>query len=95
MERRGPGWVRGTNSNSYRGGHLLTPDDPKQWFPGDFLMRSALAALGSHIVVVKHRPEQRSPVVSIARHDNGFFLSGYTPDTTVELRLLLPQACRC
>ncbi len=84
-------WVRGTNSNSYRGGHLLTPEDPRQWFQGDLLMRSALAALGSRIVVVKHRPEQRSPVLSIARHDNGFFLSGYTPDTTVELRLLLPQ----
>ena len=84
-------WVRGTNSASYRGGHLLAPDDPKQWFQGELLMRSALAALGSRIALVKHRPEQRNPVLSIARHDNGFFFSGCTPDTTVELRLLLPQ----
>ena len=84
-------WVRGTNSNSYRGGHLLTPDDLRQWFPGDVLMRSALAAMGHRIAVVKHQPEQRNPVLSIARHENGFFFSGYTPDTTVELRLLWPQ----
>ncbi len=97
LVRRPPGcggawaWVRGTNSSSYRGGHLLTPDDPKQWFQGDLLMRFAAAALGQRVGVSKCRPEQRNPVVAVARHNNGFFFSGYTPDLTVELRLRFPQ----
>ena len=84
-------WVRGTNSNSYRGGHLLTPDDPQQWFQGDLLMRFTLDALGYRVRFSKRVAEQRNPVLSIARHENGFFLSGYTPDTTVELRLRFPH----
>ncbi len=84
-------WVRGTNSNSYRGGHLLTPDDPQQWFPGDLLMRFALDRFGYRVAVRKTDAGQRNPVTAIARHDNGFFFSGYTPNTNVELRLRFPQ----
>jgi hypothetical protein len=83
-------WVRGTNSNSYRGGHLLTPDDPQQWFAGDLLMRFALDRFGYRLAVQKNDAGQRNPVVTIARHDNGFFFSGYTPNTNVELRLRFP-----
>jgi hypothetical protein len=84
-------WVRGTNSNAYTGGHLLTPDDPKQWFQGDLLLRFALKAFGYRLSVCKQVPEQRNPVVAIARHENGFFFSGFTPNTNVDLRLQLPQ----
>jgi hypothetical protein len=84
-------WVRGTNSNSFTGGHLLTPDDPRQWFQGDLLLRFALQAFGYRISVCKQTPEQRNPVMTIARHENGFFFSGYTPNTNVELRLRLPS----
>ena len=80
-------WVRGTNSSSYRGGHLLTPDDPQQWFQGDLLMRFALNSFGYRIAVHKTSVQQRNPVTTIARHDNGFFFSGYMPNTNVELRL--------
>jgi hypothetical protein len=83
-------WVRGTNSNSFQGGHLLTPDDPKQWFQGDLLMRYALDALGHRVAVHKKSPDQRNPVTTIARHNNGFYFSGYTPNTNVELRLRFP-----
>jgi hypothetical protein len=95
LARRLPGggtvaWVRGTNSNSYRGGHLLTPDDPQQWFAGDLLMRFALDRFGLRVAFRKTEPRQRNPVTAIARHDNGFFFSGYTPNTNVELRLRFP-----
>jgi hypothetical protein len=83
-------WVRGTNSNSYRGGHLLTSDDPQQWFQGDLLMRFALDRFGCRVAVAKRNVQQRNPVLAIARHDNGFFFSGYTPDVNVELRLRFP-----
>jgi hypothetical protein len=84
-------WVRGTQSASYRGGHLLTPDDPAQWFPGEVLLRQALATLGVTVAVSKRTPGQRNPVLAIARCRGGLQFSGYTPNTTVELRLRLPQ----
>ncbi len=84
-------WVRGTNSNSYRkGAALLTPDNPAEMFSGDLLLRHALAALGLEHSVAKRRASQRNPVLTIARHDNGFFFSGYSPDSTVTQRLRLP-----
>ncbi len=87
----GLAWVRGTNSNSFTGGHLLTPDDPAKWYQGDLLMRTALGGLGYRFSVAKQTPEQRNPVMTIVRHENGFFFSGYTPNTNVDLRLKLPQ----
>jgi len=84
-------WVRGTNSASYTGGHLLTLDDRKRWFPGDLLMRAVLPGFGYDVRLDKENPEQASPVVAIARHAGGLFFSGYMPDTNVGLRLRLPD----
>jgi hypothetical protein len=84
-------WVRGTNSNSYVGGHLLTPDKPAEWFQGDLLMRFILGALDYRVSVGKRDAAQRNPVMAISRHGGGFFLSGYMPNTNVELRLCFPQ----
>ncbi|HPA18822.1 MAG TPA: hypothetical protein PLU30_13815 [Verrucomicrobiae bacterium] len=99
-------WVRGTNSSSYAGGHLLTPDDPLKWFQGDLLMRHMLGAFGWHIDLRKRDAAQgnaltpspgghlfagASPIVAIARHDNGFFFSGCTRNTNVEILLRAPQ----
>ena len=85
-------WVRGTNSNHYsKGAHLLTPDDPALWFQSGRLMRLALSRFGFVFAAAKRLPGQRDPLTCVARHDNGFFFSGYTPDTTVELRLGFPQ----
>lgn len=83
-------WVRGTNSASYQGGHLLTSDDPRQWFQGGLLMRFALDSFGYRVAVRKKSVAQQDPVTTIARHDNGFFFSGYTPNTNVELQLRFP-----
>lgn len=98
-------WVRGTNSNSYTGGHLLTPDDPVNWFQGDLLMRHMLGAFGWQITLRKREPAQAnaiapannakappvaSPIIAIARHDNGFFFSGCMRNTNVELSLAAP-----
>ena len=84
-------WVRGTNSSDYKGGHLLTPDDPRQSFPGDLLLRYALESFGYQLAVTKRSPEQRNPVLGISRHRNGFFVSGYTPNTNTGLKLRFPQ----
>ncbi len=83
-------WVRGTNSASYVGGHLLTRDDPNRWFRGEALMRFALDGFGYRVALRKRSVGQPNPVTLIASHDNGWFFSGYTPDTNVELRLRFP-----
>jgi len=85
-------WVRGTNPNYYRkGAHLLATDDANAWFSGDLLMRFMLSSLGYDFVVSKRTPGQRNPVVCVARSNNGFFFSGYNPNTTVALHLRFPQ----
>ena len=54
-------------------------------------MRAVLPAFGYEVLLDKGSPEQPSPVVAIAQHAGGLFFSGYMPDTTVGLRLRLPD----
>ncbi|OQB43219.1 MAG: hypothetical protein BWY09_00242 [Candidatus Hydrogenedentes bacterium ADurb.Bin179] len=85
-------WVRGINSNYYRkGARLLLNDDPATWFQGELLMRFALHVFGYDFVVTKRLAEQPNPLVCVARKHNGFFFSGYSPDTTVSERFRFPQ----
>lgn len=84
-------YVRGTNSATYRGGKLLTPDNPEQFFTGGSLMRYALSRMGYTVRYEKRTPAQRNPVNVIARHDNGFYFAGYVPDQTVEQQFRFPQ----
>lgn len=85
-------WVRGTNSSYYkRGRPLLVPDDPSQVFLGERLLRWALAEVGYAIRFNKPTLLTRDPITLIARHTNGFYFSGYMPDTTALLQLRFPQ----
>jgi len=84
------GWTRGTNSASYRGGHLLTLDDPAQWLDGALYMRLLLAELGWRVGFAKRNAVQRPPITTMHRGRGGLFLAGYVPDTTVSLSLRTP-----
>ena len=84
-------YFRGTNSNRYTGGRLLTPDDPEEFFQGPLLMRYALSEFGYTFLQTKLRPKIKNPVICVARHNNGYYFSGYTPDTTVKQRFHFPQ----
>ncbi|MBT3377711.1 MAG: hypothetical protein HN742_06175 [Lentisphaerae bacterium] len=86
-------WVRGTVACNpeQTSGHLLIPFNPTVHFAGEVLMRYALQSFGLHITVEKDSAAQGSPVLTVARHANGFFLSGFTRDTTTALRLRFPQ----
>jgi len=86
-------WVRGTVScdPDRMTGHLLMPLDPEEAFPGEMLMRLALAELGCEILAEKHSATQRSPMLVVSRHRNGFFFSGYSPDTTLRSHFRFPQ----
>jgi hypothetical protein len=96
--RQNPEWkggavcyVRGTNSATYKGGHLLTPDDPNEWFSGPALMRYSLSQLGYSILYHKNSAGIKSPINCISRHDNAYFFSGFVPNLTVEQKLKFPQ----
>ena len=77
-------YVRGTNSASYKGGHLLTPDDPEKWFSGSVLMRQSLAEFGYSVSYNKQSAGIKDPINCISRHDNAYWFSGYVPNLTVE-----------
>ncbi|MCC7492088.1 MAG: hypothetical protein IT204_07085 [Fimbriimonadaceae bacterium] len=84
-------WVRGTSSNSYgRGVRLARPDDPATCFSGDLLLRFGLARLGLTVGFAKREAAQRNPVVALARRDGALWLSGYSPNSLVTVRLGLP-----
>lgn len=93
-----PGWhggklayVRGTNSSTFTGGKLLTPDDPEKWFTGPLLLRYILKVFDFNYGIEKETPAIKNPILTISRSDNGFFFSGYTPNTTVLQKFRLPQ----
>lgn len=87
-------WVRGVNSFMLDDPpYCSRPSmfDPAKIFHGELLMRFILAEFGYEIQVEKHRPSQGNPVITVARHNNGFFFSGFAPDTSVILHLRFPQ----
>lgn len=86
-------WIRGTFSSSiapHGVSRIPVPDDPAVSFLSEALTRAVAAQLGTSIRVVKPTTGTRLPVLFGARCRNGFFLSGYAPSTTAELRLRFP-----
>jgi hypothetical protein len=84
-------WVRGSFCCSIGAGRLPLPDDPLQYFQGEALMRLALSEFGYSIRLAKPSPETRSPLILAARHENGYFLSCYSPSTTASVELRFPH----
>ena len=84
-------YLRGTNSATYRGGHLLTPDNPKQRFNGSSLLRYSLNNMGYSVYFDKLEADMRNPINCISRNDNAFYFSGFTPNQTIEQQWLFTQ----
>ena len=84
-------WVRGSLSSSITNAYLPQPDDPKQRFQAEYLMRYMMAKFGYEFRVERPTAESRTPLVLMARSNNGFFFSGYSPSTDVTLRLRFPH----
>jgi hypothetical protein len=84
-------YLRGTNSASFNGGRLLTPDDPEKWFTGPLMTRYVLQEFGINCLVDKQDPSVKNPALVISRSDNAYVFSGYNPGNTVKLRFRFPQ----
>ena len=84
-------WVRGTCSSGYRQGqHILQPDNASEFFPGEVLLRGALGLLGYQIRFSMADPDEKTPVITVHRHDNGYFFSSYSKDCTSEVQMRFP-----
>ena len=81
-------WFRASVSASYKKGvkHLV-PDDATKYLLSEAMIRRVLSSLGMTVRFSSPGAEQRLPTVMVHRSDNGFFLSSYTPSTTVETGL--------
>ena len=84
-------YVRGTNSSTFTGGQLLEPDNPEKWFTGPLLLRYVLKEFSLEYDIDKQDPSIKNPILTISRSNNGFFFSGYVPNTTVRQRFKFPQ----
>jgi hypothetical protein len=86
------GWVRGTISSRIEPEEsLLVSDDLKALFSGESIMRVMLSHFGYEICVTKQYPNTKTPITLVHRRANGFYFSGFTPDTTASLSLRFPQ----
>lgn len=84
-------YFRGTNSSSFTGGRLLTPDDPKEYLIIPTLLRNMLSSLDINLVFEKRDASIKNPVLTINRSDNAFVFSGYNPNSTVKQYFKFPQ----
>lgn len=70
--------------------HLPVPDERTQTYSFGELARQVLADLGWVVRYQAVERKQRLPVLTIHRHDNGWYFSGCMRDTTVALSLRSP-----
>lgn len=99
VARRCPGgrggvfaWVRGSEvSDPSLHDAEHRPEPVKSGFPVASLMRAALGAVGYTAAFAPPESGLLSPVLTVSRHRNSFFFSGYMPNTRVELALEFPR----
>ena len=84
-------YLRGTNSSSFTGGRLLTPDDPDKYFISPLHLRYVLPEFGLSHAVEKQDPSIKNPVLTVSRSNNAFIFSGYNPNSTVTQRFKFQQ----
>lgn len=84
-------WIRGSNgSRMSSGSHILQPYTPEEAFPQETLFRLLSRRYGWDIRFLSPTPSCKTPITLVHRHENGFFFSVYSPNTTVETRLTAP-----
>jgi hypothetical protein len=84
-------WARAVNNvDENISGHIPTPLDPKSFFPFENLMRMALQRFGINISFSKREPGLDTPVMTVSRHKNGFYFSGFAPNMNVKENFRLP-----
>lgn len=85
------GWVRGIFSEDVvKGQNLPKKTDPLQWFTSERVMRWALQSFGYTIRFAKPSAATVDPLILAARKQNGWFFSGFSPSTNIQLHWQFP-----
>ena len=84
-------WARGSFSGTVTNAYLPKPDDSRRLFQAESLTRSMLSKFDYRLLVEKQTVETRNPLILVARSNNGFYFSGYSPSTAVKLRFRFPH----
>ncbi|MGX8833409.1 hypothetical protein ACWG0P_04270 [Amedibacillus sp. YH-ame6] len=84
-------WLRGTNCNvAKKGANLLQPLDTSISIHEEEMLRRALCKFDLSIEFIKQDETSKEPALTIHRHNNAFYFSGYVPNTTIGTRLKFP-----
>lgn len=84
-------WLRGNNSGSFVDKNAnMTTFDASEIYPIERLARLAVGIFGFSTLYEKRLQESKEPVIMLSRHENAFYYSGYSPDTTVQIKLRTP-----
>jgi hypothetical protein len=84
-------WLRGNNSGSFLAKNAnMTSYQEKDIYPIERLARLAVGLFGFETIYSKKKQDSKEPVVMLSRHENAFYYSGYSPDTTVVLKQRTP-----
>jgi hypothetical protein len=90
----GVGWIRGTNSFATEHDPDQTSRVPRAFASGGFdpaaLCRLVLAEFGFSFVQHRASGSTRPALTFVSRRDNGYFLTGYAPDSTVSQEFRFP-----
>ncbi|PTY00293.1 hypothetical protein DB345_01740 [Spartobacteria bacterium LR76] len=86
-------WVRGAFCAEIEDDPIALPkpDDRKEWFLAETLMRLTLQEFGYDILCRKPFASTASPLFTAARKNNGWFFSGHCPSTTARLIWRFPE----
>lgn len=86
------GWLRGALCVEVsKHDALPLTDDPLVWFSAERLMRSMLEKFGYVLRFRKPALDTVDPLILAARARNGWFFSGFTPSTSVQLEWRFPD----
>lgn len=83
-------WLRGTNGGEFHSGANVSEYDVSKIFCMEAMVRYALSKFDFTIGYIKKVHKSKDPVTMISRHENAFYLSGYSPDSTVGIKLKFP-----
>ncbi|MGG1550553.1 hypothetical protein [Paenibacillus ferrarius] len=85
------GWVRGSLPFVKAGVTHLPVRQDHEWMDTSLLLRYMLQDFGILLGQAKQDPDAQSALTFVARHRNGFVLTGCKQDSSVQLKLRFPE----
>jgi hypothetical protein len=85
------GWIRGSFPAEGRGSRLPEDFDAGEYFIPGLLFRTMLIKFEIKLLFTRYDVNDRPPMVLYSRNGKGWYITGYSPDTTCSMRLSMPD----